>query len=51
LQLILYWNGSTAVGPFFIDRIKVSQYKLKVCLRVGILRLEGYILFEPGTFL
>jgi hypothetical protein len=47
---ILYWNGSTSVGPFFIDRIKVSQYKLKVYLRVGILRPEGCFLFERGSF-
>jgi hypothetical protein len=49
--MVRLWNGSTAVGPFFIDRIKVSQYKLKVYLRVGILRLEGYFLFALGTFL
>ena len=31
-----YWDGSTTVGPFFIDRLKRSLYKLTVYFLVMV---------------
>ena len=48
---IFPWNGSTIVGLFFIDRLKISQYKLKVCSRVGVLLPEGVFSLRRDPFL
>jgi hypothetical protein len=32
-----YWDGSTIVGPFFIDRLEITLYKLTVYFRVKVL--------------